>query len=198
MNTQQRAILSKARRLLAMDSRWITVKPNGAENKGSPVKIDESGRIEAGMGGKFNGKKINEVRKSFVGAKTQSKEHLAAANATNSQSKTSIQEKIKQSAAVAKNEVGAASQGKSKTPAAQAKATAISYVQENKKRFQQGGLDFRNMDEKTAGEFGKNLEGLRKHEGEFKRISDHLASVHNGYQPNSFDFRGVMFQHTAA
>lgn len=51
MNTQQRAILSKARRLLAMDSRWITVKPNGAENKGSPVKIDESGRIEAGMGG---------------------------------------------------------------------------------------------------------------------------------------------------
>ena len=192
MNTQQRAILSKARRLLAMDSRWITVKPNGAENKGSPVKIDESGRIEAGMGGKFNGKKINEVRKSFVGAKTQSKEHLAAANATNSQSKTSIQEKIKQSAAVAKNEVGAASQGKSKTPAAQAKATAISYVQENKKRFQQGGLDFRNMDEKTAGEFGKNLEGLRKHEGEFKRISDHLASVHNGYQPNSFDFRGVM------
>lgn len=46
MNTQQRAILSKARRLLAMDSRWITVKPNGAENKGSPVKIDESGRIE--------------------------------------------------------------------------------------------------------------------------------------------------------
>ena len=192
MNTQQRAILSKARRLLAMDSRWITVKPNGAENKGSPVKIDESGRIEAGIGGKFNGEKINEVRKSFVGAKTPSKEHFAAANSTNSQSKTSIQEKIKQSAAVAKNEVGAASQGKSKTPAAQAKATAISYVQENKKRFQQGGLDFRNMDEKTAGEFGKNLEGLRKYEGEFKRISDHLTSVHNGYQPNSFDFRGVM------
>ena len=192
MNTQQRAILSKARRLLAMDSRWITVKPNGAENKGSPVKIDESGRIEAGMGGKFNGEKINEVRKSFVGAKTPSKEHLAVTNATKSQSKTSIQEKIKQSAAVAKNEVGAASQGKPKTPAAQAKATAISYVRENKKRFQQGGLDFRNMDEKTAGEFGKNLEGLRKYEGEFKRISDHLASVHNGYQPNSFDFRGVM------
>lgn len=82
MNTQQRAILSKARRLLAMDSRWITVKPNGAENKGSPVKIDESGRIEAGMGGKFNGEKINEVRKSFVGAKTPSKEHLAAVGKT--------------------------------------------------------------------------------------------------------------------
>lgn len=79
MNMQQIAILSKARQLLAMDSRWITVKPNGAENKGSPVKIDESGRIEAGMGGKFNGEKINEVRKSFVGAKTPSKEHLTAA-----------------------------------------------------------------------------------------------------------------------
>lgn len=76
MNTKQRAILSKARRLLAMDSRWITVKPNGAENKGTPVKIDESGRVEAGMGGKFNGTKINEVRKSFVGAKTPSQEQL--------------------------------------------------------------------------------------------------------------------------
>ena len=80
MNMQQRAILSKARRLLAMDSRWITVKPNGAENKGTPVKIDESGRIEAGMGGKFNGMKISEVRKSFVGAKTPSQEYLNKSN----------------------------------------------------------------------------------------------------------------------
>lgn len=192
MKRNQKNILNKARRLLAQDNKWITVKPNGSEGKGAHVELDESGRVTKGMGGKFNGTKINEVRKSFVGAKTPSKEHLAAENSTKSQSKTSIQEKIKQSAAVAKNEVGAASQGKTKTPAAQAKETAISYVQENKKRFMQGGLDFRNMDEKTAGEFGKNLEILRKHEGEFKRISDHLASVHNGYQPNSFDFRGVM------
>lgn len=49
MKQKQKAILNKARRLLAMDSRWITVKPNGAENKGTPVKIDESGRIEAGI-----------------------------------------------------------------------------------------------------------------------------------------------------
>lgn len=192
MKQKQKAILNKARRLIAQDNKWITVKPNGSEGKGAHVELDESGRVTKGMGGKFNGTKINEVRKSFVGAKTPSKEHLAASNSTKSQSKTSIQEKIKQSAAVAKNEVGAASQSKPKTPAAQAKATAISYVQENKKRFQQGGLDFRNMDEKTAGEFGKNLESLRKYDGEFKRISDHLASVHNGYQPNSFDFRGVM------
>ena len=96
MNTQQRAILSKARRLLAMDSRWITVKPNGAENKGSPVKIDESGRIEAGMGGKFNGEKINEVRKSFVGAKTPSKEHLAAAAKPKSEKKPPAKVKLKE------------------------------------------------------------------------------------------------------
>ena len=96
MNTQQRAILSKARRLLAMDSRWITVKPNGAENKGSPVKIDESGRIEAGMGGKFNGEKINEVRKSFVGAKTPSKEHLAAVAKPKSEKKPTSKVKLKE------------------------------------------------------------------------------------------------------
>ena len=96
MNTQQRAILSKARRLLAMDSRWITVKPNGAENKGSPVKIDESGRIEAGMGGKFNGEKINEVRKSFVGPKTPSKEHLAAAAKPKSEKKPLAKVKLKE------------------------------------------------------------------------------------------------------
>ena len=96
MNTQQRAILSKARRLLALDSRWITVKPNGAENKGSPVKIDESGRIEAGMGGKFNGEKINEVRKSFVGAKTPSKEHLAAVAKPKSDKKPTAKVKLKE------------------------------------------------------------------------------------------------------
>ena len=96
MSTQQRAILSKARRLLAMDSRWITVKPNGAENKGSPVKIDESGRIEAGMGGKFNGEKINEVRKSFVGAKTPSKEHLAAVAKPKAEKKPPAKVKLKE------------------------------------------------------------------------------------------------------
>ncbi|WP_107994140.1 DUF2213 domain-containing protein [Neisseria elongata] len=96
MNTQQRAILSKARRMLAMDSRWITVKPNGAENKGSPVKIDESGRIEAGMGGRFNGEKINEVRKSFVGAKTPSKDHLAAVAKPKSEKKPPAKVKLKE------------------------------------------------------------------------------------------------------
>ncbi|HDL3851322.1 TPA: hypothetical protein PW572_002361, partial [Mannheimia haemolytica] len=56
--------------VVAMDDKWITVKPNGEKGKGSPVKIDDEGRIIAGMGGKFKGEKINEIRKSFNGPKT--------------------------------------------------------------------------------------------------------------------------------
>lgn len=52
-------------------SKWITVHPNGAEAKGRPALIDDAtGRILGGMGGKFTGEKISEVRKSFVGPKT--------------------------------------------------------------------------------------------------------------------------------
>lgn len=44
-------------------SRWITVKPNGAENKGRPALIDEStGEVLGGMGGKFNGRHITATR----------------------------------------------------------------------------------------------------------------------------------------
>lgn len=75
---ESKTILNKARRLLAQDNKWITVKPNGSEGKGAHVELDESGRVTKGMGGKFNGTKINEVRKSFVGAKTPSKEQLNA------------------------------------------------------------------------------------------------------------------------
>ncbi len=49
---------------------WITVKPNGPDKKGSHVKIGAGGVIEAGMGGKFNGQKLKEVRKSFEGPKS--------------------------------------------------------------------------------------------------------------------------------
>lgn len=41
---------------------WITVKPNGPDNKGAHVEIDGEGKITAGMGGKFNGKKIDEIK----------------------------------------------------------------------------------------------------------------------------------------
>lgn len=64
---------------LAQDAdRWITVKPNGAEHKGQPALIGENGEVKAGMGGKFNGQKIAEVRRNFVGPKTPTAEQRAA------------------------------------------------------------------------------------------------------------------------
>lgn len=55
----------KMRRKKTMDAkeRWITVHPNGAENKGRHVKIDgKTGEIKAGMGGKHKGEKINAIK----------------------------------------------------------------------------------------------------------------------------------------
>lgn len=96
MKQKQKAILNKARRLLAQDNKWITVKPNGEDGKGAHVEIDESGRVTKGMGGKFNGTKINEIRKSFVGAKTPSQEHLAAATKPKDEKKPSAKVKLKE------------------------------------------------------------------------------------------------------
>ena len=53
---------------LAQDNRWVTAKPNGPDHKGRPVEIDDSGRITKGMGGKFQGEKISEVRASKTDA----------------------------------------------------------------------------------------------------------------------------------
>lgn len=44
------------------DAKWITVHPNGAGSKGTPVQISENGTVLAGMGGKFNGKKLGELK----------------------------------------------------------------------------------------------------------------------------------------
>ena len=48
---------------LALDEpKWITVHPNGQENKGRPALLDsETGEVLGGMGGKFNGKHISAV-----------------------------------------------------------------------------------------------------------------------------------------
>ena len=48
-------------RKLALDkAEWITVHPNGKENKGRPALIDSTtGQVLGGMGGKFNGKHIS-------------------------------------------------------------------------------------------------------------------------------------------
>ena len=51
-----------ARRLANDDAKWITVHPNGKENKGRPALLDsETGEVLGGMGGKFNGKHISAV-----------------------------------------------------------------------------------------------------------------------------------------
>lgn len=50
---------------------WITVHPNGKGNgSGAHVLIGANGQVKAGMGGKFNGEKIHEVRSNFVGPKS--------------------------------------------------------------------------------------------------------------------------------
>lgn len=63
---------------MALDAaQWITVHPNGkgGDKKGRPALIDsETGAVLGGMGGKFNGKKISEVKsagKAGGTAKTQ-------------------------------------------------------------------------------------------------------------------------------
>ena len=51
-----------ARQLANDDAKWITVHPNGKENKGRPALLDsETGEVLGGMGGKFNGKHISAV-----------------------------------------------------------------------------------------------------------------------------------------
>jgi len=45
---------------------WITVKPNGPENKGAHVEIGEGGEIKSGMGGKFNGQNISDLYNSLT------------------------------------------------------------------------------------------------------------------------------------
>lgn len=88
-----------------MTNKWITVKPNGQNNTGRPALIGEGGVIKGGMGGKFNGEKISEVRKDFTGAKTpkpanNSKEKAEARikeidNALNSENKPKLLERAK-------------------------------------------------------------------------------------------------------
>ena len=54
-------MMRKVARKVAWDDKWITVKPNGPDNTGRPVLIGEGGEIRAGMGGKFNGRSIDDV-----------------------------------------------------------------------------------------------------------------------------------------
>lgn len=64
---------------LAMDAeRWITVKPNSPENKGRPALIDsETGTVKAGMGGKFNGRNIDDIPRGNSPRPVSEKKHQA-------------------------------------------------------------------------------------------------------------------------
>ncbi len=65
----------------SMDAgQWITVKPNGPDHKGAPVKIDGNGNVVAGMGGKFDGKNISEVRGKTGRANSRASAHAAFGN----------------------------------------------------------------------------------------------------------------------
>ncbi len=48
---------------LALDDKWITVKPNGPDAKGAHMLIGEGGEVKAGAGGKFNGVRLNAVKR---------------------------------------------------------------------------------------------------------------------------------------
>lgn len=101
----QRDRIQRLHLAVAMDEKWITVKPNGAEHKGSHVKIDDEGRIVAGMGGKFKGEKINEVRKDFNGPKTPSNATLKNSNSSKSSTKQDKSSHKKVDFSDTKNEV---------------------------------------------------------------------------------------------
>lgn len=52
-----------ARQLTNDDAKWITVHPNGKENKGRPALLDsETGEVLGGMGGKFTGRHISAIK----------------------------------------------------------------------------------------------------------------------------------------
>ena len=82
-------------------AKWITVHPNGTENKGRPALIDgESGQILGGMGGKFNGAKIEKGnRQGFKNllknkSKSRREQLLAKRQQSNTGLDLSLPEKI--------------------------------------------------------------------------------------------------------
>lgn len=63
----------------ALDAdQWVTVKPNGPENPGRPVLLGEGGEVKAGMGGKFNGKKLSEIPRTGKGGSAARSEAVKA------------------------------------------------------------------------------------------------------------------------
>ena len=53
---------------IANDDQWITVHGNGPDVKGSHVLLGEGGEVKAGLGGKFTGKHISQVKGKWAQA----------------------------------------------------------------------------------------------------------------------------------
>ena len=140
--------------IVAMDDKWITVKPNGPNHKGAPVKIDDEGRIVAGMGGKFNGNKIGEVRKSFNGPKTPHKEVLE-------RNKESAKPISKLKAQIEQRRADEAA-GKIKPKTQKSFPQQIRDLVSKYKKTNKGGYDFSKVDEKQAVDFAKEVRGKSK------------------------------------
>lgn len=68
------------RKIIRFGDRWITVHPNGDDDEGRPVLISDNGIIQAGMGGKFNGKPLGAWKKEKP--KAEEKADKAAPNVT--------------------------------------------------------------------------------------------------------------------
>lgn len=92
-------------KIMAFDAEeWITVHPGGKGMKadgsgqkgGTPVLIDgETGEVKAGMGGKFNGYKIGEIKKDFVGPKATVSQIMSSQQQIKNENENKIKPKSK-------------------------------------------------------------------------------------------------------
>lgn len=172
--------------IVAMDDKWITVKPNGLKHKGKPVKIDDEGRIVAGMGGKFNGDKISEIRKNFTGAKTPKREVLER-NKESAKPISKLKAQIEQRKA---NEATEKTEPKVQKSFPQQIRDLVSKY----KKPKDGGYNFSNVDEKTAIDFAKTIEKNQRRISAYQakggRMRDELVDIaHFSWQRESFDAR---------
>lgn len=177
---------------VAMDDKWITVKPNGAKGKGSPVKIDDEGRIVAGMGGKFKGEKINEIRKSFNGPKTPKKEILETNKQITTESRAAT-EAVKQTGAnnpqVSIAERLKALRGNASAVATEKSKPFSAQIKEiySHQRNTEGSRDFSKISETDTINFAKALQKINKQGGYSAQKFNEIATF--AWQRESFDVR---------
>lgn len=177
---------------VAMDDKWITVKPNGAKGKGSPVKIDDEGRIVAGMGGKFKGEKINEIRKSFNGPKTPQKEILETNKQITKESQATT-EAVKQTGAnnpqVSITERLKALRGNASAVATEKSKPFSAQIKEiySHQRNTEGARDFSKISETDTVNFAKALQKINRQGGYSAQKFNEVATF--AWQRESFDVR---------